>query len=71
MRLKKRSDLVREEDRGKVVLVHNGKIYMKRRVGNDIYLGLRWGERVKTRKPCRTGANRRLRKKAKPVKKKK
>lgn len=58
MRRKKRTERVKVEDRNKVCGVHNGKGYVKRQLTNERYVGLKWGERAKTRKPCRKGADR-------------
>lgn len=60
MERKKRGDKVKREDRNRVCGVHNGKMYVKRELGNPIYVGLKWGERAKTRKPCVKGANKQL-----------
>jgi ribosomal protein S19 len=60
MQRKKRSERVRSEDRNQVCGVHNGKTYVKRQVVNPRYLGLKWGERAKTRKPCTKGANKQV-----------
>ena len=60
MRRKKRGDRVKVEDRNQVCGVHNGKSYVKRQLVNPRYVGLKWGERAKTRKPCRKGADRNL-----------
>jgi ribosomal protein S19 len=57
MQRKKRGDRVQREDRNQVCGVHNGKIYVKRQLVNPRYVGLKWGERAKTRKPCTKGAN--------------
>lgn len=57
MQRKKRTDRVKEEDRNQVCGVHNGKTYVKRQLVNPRYLGLKWGERAKTRKPCTKGAD--------------
>jgi ribosomal protein S19 len=54
---KGRGETVKSEDRGKRCSVHNGKTYVKRRLVNPRYLGLKWGERAKTRKPCTKGAD--------------
>lgn len=54
---KDRSEEVKREDRNKVYKVYNGKGYVKRELVNPRYVGLKWGERVKTRKPCTHGAN--------------
>lgn len=62
MERKKRGERVQTEDRNQVCGVHNGKTYVKRHLVNPRYVGLKWGERAKTRKPCRKGAN----KQAKP-----
>ena len=59
---KQRWEKVKKEDRNELCRVHNGKEYVKRTRGNPRSVGIRWGERVKTRKPCITGANRMLRK---------
>jgi len=74
MQRKKRGDQVKREDRNQVCAVHNGKAYVKRQLVNPRYVGLKWGERAKTRKPCRKGANKNLKvrmqlAKKKPVKK--
>lgn len=60
MQRKKRGNRVEVGDRNQVCGVHNGKTYVKRQVVNPRYVGLKWGERVKTRKPCRKGANKQL-----------
>jgi ribosomal protein S19 len=57
MQRKKRSEVIRMEDRNQMVEVHNGKTRVKRQVVNPRSVGLKWGERAKTRKPCRKGAN--------------
>jgi ribosomal protein S19 len=57
MQRKKRGERVRVEDRNQVCGVHNGKAYVKRQLVNPRYVGLKWGERAKTRKPCTKGAN--------------
>lgn len=57
MQRKKRGDRVQVEDRNQVCGVHNGKTYVKRQLVNPRYVGLKWGERAKTRKPCTKGAN--------------
>ena len=66
---KKRSERVKEGDRNKVCRVHNGKREVKRQLTNPRYVGRKWGERAKTRKPCRKGADKqakaRTRRKAK------
>jgi len=67
---KKRSDLVKREDMNQVCGVHNGKVYVKRQLVNPRYVGLKWGERAKTRKPCRKGANKYLKMKGLMAKKK-
>lgn len=59
---KLRTDRVRRGDRNVEKRVHDGKGYVKVRVGNERGRGKKWGELVKTRKPCTTGANRQLRK---------
>lgn len=60
MERKKRGERVRVEDRNRVCGVHNGKTYVKRELVNPRYVGLKWGERAKTRKPCTKGANKAL-----------
>jgi len=70
MQRKKRGDRVRIEDRNQVCAVHNGKAYVKRQLVNPRYVGLMWGERAKTRKPCRKGANKNLKVRAQMAKKK-
>jgi len=62
---KRRKERVREKDRNVEKRVHDGKGYVKVRRGNERARGKKWGEFVKTRKPCTKGANRQLRKKAK------
>lgn len=57
MNRKKRSEEIKREDRNQVWSVHNGKSRVKRQLTNPRYVGLKWGERVKTRKPCRSGAD--------------
>lgn len=74
MQRKKRGDQVKPEDRNQVCAVHNGKAYVKRQVVNPRYVGLKWGDRANTRKPCRKGANKNAKArlqlaKKKPVKK--
>jgi ribosomal protein S19 len=74
MQRKKRGEVVKREDINQVCKVHNGKGYVKRQLMNPRYLGLKWGERANTRKPCRKGANKNLKirrqiTKKKPVKK--
>ena len=54
---KKRSERVTEADRNQVCRVHNGKTEVKRQLTNPRYVGLKWGERAKTRKPCTKGAD--------------
>jgi ribosomal protein S19 len=70
MQRKKRTDYVKSEDRNQVCAVHNGKTYVKRELVNPMYVGLKWGERAKTRKPCRKGANKNLKVRAQLAKKK-
>lgn len=60
---KRRTDRVRRGDRNEEKRVHDGKGYVKVRVGNERGVGKKWGELVKTRKPCTSGANRQARKK--------
>jgi hypothetical protein len=60
MERKKRGDRVQAEDRNQVCGVHNGKTYVKRLLVNPRYVGLKWGERAKTRKPCTKGANKQV-----------
>jgi ribosomal protein S19 len=57
MERKNRGDRVKVEERNQVCGVHNGKSYVKRQVTNPRYVGLKWGERAKTRKPCTKGAD--------------
>ena len=75
MQRKKRGERIQERDRNQVVGVHNGKTTVKRQVVNPRYVGLKWGERAKTRKPCTKGANKLLKtrrtKASKPTQKKK
>lgn len=59
---KKRTDKVREADRGKEKRVHDGKGEVKRRVVSGRRVGKKWGERVGTKKACRKGADRQARK---------
>jgi len=70
MERKKRSDVVTAEDRNRVCAVHNGKAYVKRELVNPLYIGLKWGQRAKTRKPCRKGANRNVKARMQRTKKK-
>ena len=69
MRRKKRGERVTEKDRNQVCGVHNGKTYVKRQLVNPMYVGLKWGERAKTRKPCRKGADRNLKARMQVMKK--
>jgi ribosomal protein S19 len=57
MQIKKRNERIQVEDRNQICGVHNGKTYVKRQLVNPRYLGLKWGERAKTRKPCTKGAD--------------
>lgn len=59
---KQRTQRVRKGDRNVEKRVHDGKGYVKVRVGNERGVGKKWGEFVKTCKPCTKGANRQLRK---------
>ena len=70
MEEKKRGEVVILEDRNRVSKVHNGKGYVKRQVLNPRYVGLKWGERANTRKPCVKGANKNLKMRRQMVKKK-
>jgi hypothetical protein len=60
MKRKKRWEKIEREDRNQVCGVHNGKAYVKRQLVNPRYVGLKWGERAKTRKPCRKGADKQV-----------
>lgn len=60
MKRKKRWERIRTEDRNQVCGVHNGKAYVKRQLVNPRYVGLKWGERAKTRKPCTKGADKQV-----------
>lgn len=64
---KRRTQRVRPGDRNVEKRVHDGKGYVKVRRSNERARGKKWGERVKTRKPCTKGANRQLRKKKKAI----
>ena len=64
---KLRTQRVRRGDRNVEKRVHDGKGYVKVRLGNERAIGKKWGEFVKTRKPCTTGANRQLRKNKKAI----
>jgi ribosomal protein S19 len=57
---KARGEVVKLEDRGKTCTVHNGKTLVKRRLVNPRYVGMKWGERAKTRKPCTKGADKQV-----------
>jgi ribosomal protein S19 len=70
MKIKNRWDIIKMEDRNQVHKVHNGKTDVKRQIVNPIYIGLKWGERAKTRKSCTKGANRNLKLKVSQKKKK-
>ncbi len=58
--MKIRNDIIKEEDRNKTWKIHNGKKWINRHLTDPSVLGRRWGERVKTRKPCVKGANKTL-----------
>jgi len=60
MKRKNRYEKIEREDRNQVCGVHNGKTYVKRQLANPRYVGLKWGERAKTRKPCTKGANKQV-----------
>ena len=60
---RRRTDYIVGEDRNQPREVHNGRTYVKRKRTNEEAVGRRWGDRVKTRKPCTKGANKRLRRK--------
>lgn len=60
---RKRTDYIVIEDRNQTREVHNGKGYVKRKRTNEIAVGRRWGDMVKTRKACTSGANKRLNRK--------
>lgn len=60
MKRKKRFERIQIEDRNQVCGVHNGKTVVKRQLANPRYVGLKWGERAKTRKPCTKGANKQV-----------
>lgn len=60
MKRKKRWERIQTEDRNQVCGVHNGKAYVKRQLVNPRYVGLKWGERAKTRKPCTKGADKQV-----------
>lgn len=64
MQRKKRGETIRMEDRNQVCAVHNGKTYVKRQLVNPRYVGFKWGERSKTRKPCTKGADKNLKARA-------
>jgi ribosomal protein S19 len=49
---KKRIEKVMEADRNLEKRVHNGKGYVKVTVSSELGRGKKWGEFVKTRKPC-------------------
>jgi ribosomal protein S19 len=70
MQRKKRGEIVTVDDRNQVCAVHNGKTYVKRQLVNPRYVGLKWGERAKTRKPCTKGADKNLKVRAQLAKKK-
>lgn len=57
MKTKKRNEIVNPQDRNQVWSIPNGKGYVKRQLSNPRYVGLKWGDRVKTRKPCTSGAD--------------
>lgn len=60
---KRRTETVRPGDRNVEKRVHDGRRYVPRTRANERALGRKWGEFVKTHKPCTKGANRQLRKK--------
>ena len=60
---RRRTDRIKEDDRNQTREVHNGRTYVKVKRINEDAVGRRWGEMVKTRKPCTKGANKRLNRK--------
>ena len=62
-RRRRRTEYVAREDRNQPRAVHNGRTFVKRKRTSEDAVGRRWGDRVKTRKPCTKGANKRLRRK--------
>jgi len=57
MNRKAREAVIQETDLNQVGWVHNGKEYVEVKCGNPRRRGRKWKDRVKTRKPCRTGAD--------------
>ena len=53
----KRSQRIIIKDRGKPIQVHNGMKWITRNRQEESAVGLKWGDRLKTRKPCTKGAN--------------
>jgi ribosomal protein S19 len=62
---KRRTEKVRRGDRNVEKRVHQGKGYAKVTVSNERGRGKKWGEFVKTRKPCTMGALRKTKGKGK------
>jgi ribosomal protein S19 len=57
MNIKSREAVIGEKDLNQSARVHNGKEYVDVKCTNPRARGRRWKDRVKTRKPCRSGAD--------------